>query len=424
MVRIILILVLLPSLAFAIDPPTNVGSGDPVWTLDGTFPERVYDRAIEGWMIQAYLGNFGVRGAWYDGPRLEVGGDQPSECVTNPTDDMSYCPVGDVGQDLKKLVKVDNSTGVVRLLLGSTGLYEGDTEEAVFGYPFYNSYDDSIYLIGHGYCIRKIVEGTPDTVEVVAGDCETSGTTNETGTNARFQYINGAAADGLGNIYIITGSTLRKMDVNGEVTTITPTRTCGANWEILNYSKAAISLGADPTEFWIADSNGTSACGYWGILKYDTETGVLTRAISLPSNDDPYTRHTGTEKDGPATTFAYLKNGAHGVYVPFYESYFPYGQDNIYLQRYDPDDDWVYTYGEYRRSGIAAVGHTLAETVSGDSLPMEQRPVKGMVSSTSLLASARGYDSYGGLWIRYSGSNTANGILWRAYNTILGGVAR
>src|SRR3989338_3854224 len=121
--------------------------------------------------------------------------------------------------------KIVISTGVVTTIAGSAGTC-GSTDATGTSARFYNSTGittdgTNLFVADYGnYTIRKIVIST-GVVTTIAGST-TSGSTDATGTSARFYYPFGITTDGT-NLYIAeqNNHTIRKIVIStGVVTTI------------------------------------------------------------------------------------------------------------------------------------------------------------------------------------------------------------
>ena len=118
--------------------------------------------------------------------------------------------------------------GVVTTLAGLAGeIYPGSTDgtgsAAQFYYPQGIAVDGAgnVYVADSGNnTIRKV---TPDgVVTTLAGLAGSYGSTDGTGTAAEFSYPTGVAVDGAGNVYVADrfNNTIRKVTPNGVVTTL------------------------------------------------------------------------------------------------------------------------------------------------------------------------------------------------------------
>ena len=122
--------------------------------------------------------------------------------------------------------KIVISTGAVTTLAGSAGI-QGSTDGTGTAARFYipvgiTTDGTNLYVVdGHNHTIRKIVIST-GVVTTLAGSAGSAGSTDGTGTTARFYYPRGITTDGT-NLYVADYSnlTIRKIVIStGAVTTL------------------------------------------------------------------------------------------------------------------------------------------------------------------------------------------------------------
>jgi len=153
---------------------------------------------------------------------------------TAATFDLPYDATADGAGNLyvcdynnNQIRKVVISTGVVTLLAGSatgaSGTTNGTGTAALFNGPtgiVYNPADGFLYVADFNNSqIRKV--STAGVVTLLAGSTTgATGTTNNTGTAARFNNPNGIAVDASGNMYVCdqTNNEIRKVTTAGVVT--------------------------------------------------------------------------------------------------------------------------------------------------------------------------------------------------------------
>ena len=121
------------------------------------------------------------------------------------------------------------SAGVVTTLAGAAGVLgnvDGPGSAAQFYYPFAVAVDSggNVYVADtYNYTVRKITPA--GVVTTLAGLAGYDGSTDGTGSAARFGYLNGIAADSAGNVYVtdLSYSTIRKITPAGVVTRLAGT---------------------------------------------------------------------------------------------------------------------------------------------------------------------------------------------------------
>jgi streptogramin lyase len=125
------------------------------------------------------------------------------------------------------LIRKITSSGTVSTLAGtagSSGSADGTGSAARFNLPFDVAADlnsGSVYVADSGnQLIRKITSA--GVVTTLAGQIVSSGTNNGSGSAARFNYPSGAAVDGNGNVYIAdySNEVVRKISPAGVVTNL------------------------------------------------------------------------------------------------------------------------------------------------------------------------------------------------------------
>src|SRR5438105_11807978 len=101
----------------------------------------------------------------------------------------------------------------------------GTGSQAIFAYPYATAVDGAgnVYVADtYNYTVRKITPaGVVTTLAGLAGE---DGSTDGTGSYARFSYLFGIAVDGAGNVYVTDlSNTIRKITPAGVVTTLAGT---------------------------------------------------------------------------------------------------------------------------------------------------------------------------------------------------------
>lgn len=157
------------------------------------------------------------------------------------TDGAGTLFVADTGNHTIR--RVDASTGAVTTLVGTAGMAgstDGSGSAARFNNPYGVALDavGTLYIADYGnHAIRKVTVG-PRAVTTMAGMAGMAGYADGTGAGARFDSPTGMTFDGTGSLYIADSGnhTLRKLDIgDGSVSTLVGT--AGA---------AGVRLGALP----------------------------------------------------------------------------------------------------------------------------------------------------------------------------------
>jgi sugar lactone lactonase YvrE len=102
--------------------------------------------------------------------------------------------------------KIVIATGEVSTLSGTVGLpgsTDGTGSNARFTFPNWLAADNAgnLFVTGYDHTIRKIIVAT-GAVSTLAGTIDTPGSTDATGTSARFNHPAGLVADGHGNLFV------------------------------------------------------------------------------------------------------------------------------------------------------------------------------------------------------------------------------
>jgi sugar lactone lactonase YvrE len=214
-------------------------------------------------------------------------------------------------------VRKITSAGVVTTLAGSPGLTgSGDATggSARFNTPAGLAVDASgnVFVCDAGnHTIRKITSA--GVVTTVAGLAGTSGTTNATGTAARFNSPTGITLDSAGNLYVADSGNhaIRKITPAGEVTTFaglagtsgsTDATTASARFN----TPRGVTIDATGT-FHVADSGNHT-------IRKITAAGVVTTAAGLAGTSGSTTGNGGTARFSNPTGIASSPDG-YNLYV-------------------------------------------------------------------------------------------------------------
>src|SRR5439155_1183841 len=101
----------------------------------------------------------------------------------------------------------------------------GSRSHAIFAYPYATAVDGAgnVYVADtYNYTVRNITPA--GVVTTLAGLADNDGSTDGTGSDARFSYLFGIAVDGAGNVFVTDlSNTIRKITPAGVVTTLAGT---------------------------------------------------------------------------------------------------------------------------------------------------------------------------------------------------------
>jgi len=174
--------------------------------------------------------------------------------------------------------KIVISTGVVTTIAGSTtsGSTDATGTSARFYYPYGITTDGTNLFVAdtYNYTIRKIVIST-GVVTTIAGSALSSGSTDATGTSARFYNPRGITTDGT-NLFVADDSnhTIRKIVIStGVVTTIAGSAGTSGSTDATGTSARfynSTGITTDGTNLFVADY------GNYTIRKIVISTGVVT----------------------------------------------------------------------------------------------------------------------------------------------------
>jgi streptogramin lyase len=184
-----------------------------------------------------------------------------------------------VGDTWNHAIRKITPAGVVTTLaglVGTSGTNDGVGVAARFSYPEHVAVDGNsyVYVADDGNsCIRKVA---PDgTVTTLAGLSGTSGSDDGTNSTARFSYPFGIAVDSAGNLYVgDTGNQLiRKITPDGVVTTIggqagTSGSTDGSGGEARFNGPEGVAVDANGFVYVTDSSNHTIRKGHPALSDY------------------------------------------------------------------------------------------------------------------------------------------------------------
>ncbi len=177
-----------------------------------------------------------------------------------------------------------NLSAIVTTLAGTagqTGSIDATGSEARFNEPYHITTDGTnLYVVDHfNHTIRKIVIAT-GAVTTLAGTAGLSGSTDATGSAARFYHPGGVTTDGT-NLYVADSwnDTIRKIVIaTGEVTTLAGVADDPGSSDTPTAPPAKfynpIGITTDGTNLYVTDSNDT-------IRKTVIATGEVTTPAGL-----------------------------------------------------------------------------------------------------------------------------------------------
>lgn len=209
--------------------------------------------------------------------------------------------VADENRTIRKVAVANGATTTVAGMAGMTGSTDGTGTAARFVGPTDVTLDGAGNLFvadRDGHTIRKIVLSTGD-VTTIAGMGGVQGSADGTGSAARFYLPGGVEADGAGNLYVADSlnRTIRKIVLaTGAVTTLVGTAGMEGNTD---GTGAAVrfqrpwGMAMDAGDLYVADNFGPA------IRKVVVSSGVTTTFAGSPSYVD------STDGIGAAARFFY-----------------------------------------------------------------------------------------------------------------------
>jgi sugar lactone lactonase YvrE len=197
-------------------------------------------------------------------------------------------PEGIVGDGSGNLYVVDyagytirkiTSAGVVTTLAGSSnnaGTSDGTGAAALFCYPFGICLSNGFLYVTDSVnaTIRKV--STTGAVTTLAGQAQTQGSNDGTGTGAHFEMPEGIAADAAGNLYVTDANAIRKVTPGGVVTTLAGSSALKGFVDDLGAAarfNGPVGIAVDASgNVWVADTGNHA-------LRMITPAGVVTTPI-------------------------------------------------------------------------------------------------------------------------------------------------
>lgn len=191
------------------------------------------------------------------------------------------------GCTIRKVVIATRAVTTIAGLAGSKGSADGTGSDARFYYPSDLTADQAGNLFvadTFNHTIRKIVIATA-AVTTLAGSAGSTGATDGTGTNARFNSPSGVTSDGAGSLFVADSKnhTLRKVVIfTGTVTTVAGVAGSpgfadgtGAN-ALLNYPYSVTSDGSGG--IYVGELNNHK------VRKFALTSQALTTVVGAPGN--------------------------------------------------------------------------------------------------------------------------------------------
>ncbi len=221
--------------------------------------------------------------------------------------------VSDTNNSTIRKIAVGGSVTTLAGAPGQTGGADGNGGDARFAYPFGLAVDvvGNVYAADYGNStVRKITSG--GTVTTLAGSTGVTGSADGQGNAARFDHPSAVSVDGAGNVYVIDTSnqTIRKISLNGGVSTLAGTATLGGRVD---------GLGAAARFFYPSGLTVTSA----GTVYVADTCNHTLRVVTAAGSVSTLAGATGTsgflDGNGQAALFAYpggvAIDGAGNLYI-------------------------------------------------------------------------------------------------------------
>ncbi|MEI6703781.1 MAG: hypothetical protein WCL71_09655 [Deltaproteobacteria bacterium] len=281
-------------------PSSITSDGANLYVVD-TSSNTIRRVVIETGAVTTLAGTTGKSGST-DGTGVAALFNSPYGITTDGTN----LYVADTGNDTIRKVVI--ASGVVTTLagtVGSSGSTDGTGTSAKFYYPFGITTDGTNLYVAdkNNNTIRK-VEITTGAVTTLAGTAGSSGSTDGTGTAAKFYYPFGITTDGT-NLYVVdtSNNTIRKVVIaTGVVTTLAGTAgTIGSTDGTASaaHFHSPASITTDGTNLYVTDSLNNT------IRKVVIATAVVTTLAG--------TAGTGGSTDGIGS--AALFNSPYGIMI-------------------------------------------------------------------------------------------------------------
>jgi DNA-binding beta-propeller fold protein YncE len=246
---------------------------------------------------------------WRDGPAAQAQFRFPWDIATDGAGTFY------VSDELNhRIVKIDTLGNVTTLAgTGTAGYLDGALLQAQFNRPRGLALDgQNLYVAAYyNHCIRKIDLRPSGTISTIAGDCNTDGHKDDTGTQARFWAPAGLALDGIGNLYVAESgnATIRKIELSsGKVTTVAGTFTNGRGVPGFQDGDGAQAKFNGPTFLALDASSNLYVSDYTNhrIRKIDVQSKQVTTLLGdgFCDKSTSFCEPLGLAFDGTSTLYA------------------------------------------------------------------------------------------------------------------------
>ena len=175
--------------------------------------------AAQTYTFTTLAGDAGYRST--DGPGSAARFQSPGSVAVDGSGNVF---VADSGNSTIRKISADGVVTTLAGVAGMSGLVDGTGSSARFGWPRGVAVDGSgNVFVADAHTIRKIT--ATGEVTMLAGTARVPGSADGTGSDARFNYPEGVAVDGSGNVFVADSSnhTIRKITAGGVVTTLAGT---------------------------------------------------------------------------------------------------------------------------------------------------------------------------------------------------------
>jgi sugar lactone lactonase YvrE len=257
-------------------------------------------------IVTTFAGSAGLQGS-VDGTGTIARFSQPYGVSVDPGGNIY---VADYGNQTVRKITSSGAVTTLAGLSGSSGSADGSGNAARFDGPAQTATDSmgNIYVAdSRNHTMRKITPA--GSVTTLAGSAPYTGSTDDIGTGARFNFPNGIAVGGDGNAYIgdTNNYTIRKIDSAKVVSTAAGTP--GVNGSADGVGKSARFSGPYGVA---ADNSGNVYVADSFSIRKITADGKVTTLAGIPNNPGSgngtaqgaqFSRPTGIAVDGKGNLF-------------------------------------------------------------------------------------------------------------------------